>query len=308
MTIERAIVITRSTRLKDLRARFNTRSQAKFYIEQAGSDFSDYQNEDDAYFRAVDDVTEQLAKRLKIQVLDRELVPNFLFAPDTVIVTVGQDGLVANAAKYVGGRPIVAVNPDPARFDGILLAYVTGDFMRGVDAVVEQRANVRSVTMAEATLTDGQRLLAFNDFFIGVNSHVSARYQIRFGEHEEEQSSSGILVSTGAGSTGWMSSVFNMTRGVATFLGGTPAKHAIRLPWDAPKLLFVVREPYASRASGATIVAGEITVHTGLSIESHMPRAGVIFSDGIESDFLQFNSGAIATIGIASEKAQLVAS
>lgn len=34
--------------------------------------------------------------------------------------------------------------------------------------------------------------------------------------------------------------------------------------------------------------------------------SGVIFSDGIESDFLNFNSGSIATIGIAKEKARLV--
>lgn len=37
-----------------------------------------------------------------------------------------------------------------------------------------------------------------------------------------------------------------------------------------------------------------------------MPTNGVIFSDGIETDFLKFNSGSIATIGIAKETARLV--
>ena len=52
-----------------------------------------------------------------------------------------------------------------------------------------------------ARLNDGQRLLAFNDFLIGHRTHVSARYRLTWHGRTETQSSSGILVSTGAGST-----------------------------------------------------------------------------------------------------------
>lgn len=38
-----------------------------------------------------------------------------------------------------------------------------------------------------------------------------------------------------------------------------------------------------------------------------MPENGVVFSDGIEADFLQFNSGTQATIGIARRRGRLVA-
>ncbi len=55
----------------------------------------------------------------------------------------------------------------------------------------------RSVSMAEAWLQDGQRLLAFNDLFVGARSHVSARYRIAQGGREEEQSSSGVIFSDG---------------------------------------------------------------------------------------------------------------
>jgi len=41
-------------------------------------------------------------------------------------------------------------------------------------------------------------------------------------------------------------------------------------------------------------------------LESLMPSAGVIFSDGMESDFLQFNSGAIARVRAAEQRARLV--
>jgi len=307
MKIDRAIVVTRRTRLEELVARFNTVAQAKFYIEHSGADFADYEREDATYRRALEVVHKQLARELKVQTIDRSFLTNFLFPNDAVIVTVGQDGLVANTAKYVAGRPIVAINPDPARFDGVLLPFGVDDFVPAVEAAASARAHVRKVTMAEAKLQDGQRLLAFNDFFIGANSHVSARYALRQGKRSEEQSSSGVLVSTGAGSTGWISSVVNQTLAVAHTLGAKPSKRtSLKMPWDAPALLFVVREPFVSRASGASLVVGNIDAHTPLVIESHMPRGGVVFSDGVENDFLQFNSGAIATIGIAPEGARLV--
>jgi hypothetical protein len=45
-----------------------------------------------------------------------------------------------------------------------------------------------------------------------------------------------------------------------------------------------------------------------LVLESLMPSAGVVFSDGIESDFLQFNSGSIARVHAAAQRARLVVS
>ena len=69
--------------------------------------------------------------------------------------------------------------------------------------------------MAQATLSDGQTLLAFNDLFIGRRSHASAFYTIEHAGQREVHSSSGVIVSTGAGSTGWLSSCYNMARGLS---------------------------------------------------------------------------------------------
>jgi hypothetical protein len=129
----------------------------------------------------VDAVRRSLDVGLKLQVVERSLVPTMLFTEHDLVVAVGQDGLVANTAKYVGEQPIVAVNPDPERFDGILLRYSPAETRGAVTALLDGRAKVRKVTLAEAALDDGQRLLAFNDLFIGARSHVSARYRIAFG-------------------------------------------------------------------------------------------------------------------------------
>ncbi|HUP49050.1 MAG TPA: NAD+ kinase [Thermoanaerobaculia bacterium] len=307
MRVEKAIVVRRSTRLEELVRRFNTRAQAKFYIEHAGGDFSDYEIEDSNYRRALDEVQSSLESITKVQVIDRFFMPNFVFGEHQVIVAVGQDGLVANAAKYVGGRPIVGVNPDPSRFDGILLPFTPRNAACGVRDLMSGTAAGRPITMAEVVLQDRQRLLAFNDFFIGARSHVSARYRISFQDRSENQSSSGVLVSTGAGSTGWLSSVFNMAAAVGALAGSQP--DLVRRPeveWDERRLIFVVREPFVSRGSGADIAAGTVDDQSVLKLESQMPQHGVIFSDGVESDYLAFNSGASATVQIAPESAHLV--
>jgi hypothetical protein len=51
-----------------------------------------------------------------------------------------------------------------------------------------------------------------------------------------------------------------------------------------------------------------IIVSTGRTLEiiSSMPQHGVIFSDGVESDFLRFGSGAIASATITENTVALV--
>lgn len=302
---KKLIIVTRKTRLQELVERFNTRSQAKFYIEHSGGDFADYEREDDAYRGSLDNLRRTLEFGVPQQLVDRALVPTFQFQKQDIIVTLGQDGLVANTAKYVGAQPIVAINPEPSRFDGILLPFLPDQARPAVARVIESKCKIHEVTLAQVSLNDGQRLLAFNDLFLGARSHVSALYRIGYRKKSEVQSSSGVLVSTGAGSTGWMSSVFNMASGVSRFCGGTPVKR-VRLPWEDRRLLFVVREPFVSRHSQADIVAGLLNSGDELVLESLMPSGGAVFSDGMEADFLQFNSGATAKVGVAEQRARLV--
>jgi NAD kinase len=304
---KKLVIVTRKTRLQELVERLNTRSQAKFYIEHASGDFADYEREDDAYRSSLEVLRRSLDFDMPQQLIDRNLVPTFQFQKEDLVVTLGQDGLVANTAKYVMAQPIVAVNPEPTRFDGILLPFLPDQARRAVEKVIEARARIREVTLAAITFQDGQHLLAFNDLFIGARSHVSALYRITCGKKAEVQSSSGVLVSTGAGSTGWLSSVFNMASGIAGFRGGTVVE-PVRMPWEDRRLVYVVREPFVSRHSQANIVAGMLESGQELVLESLMPSGGVVFSDGMEADFLQFNSGSIATVRAAEQRAHLVVS
>ncbi|MBL8794910.1 MAG: hypothetical protein JNM56_13460 [Planctomycetia bacterium] len=322
---ERITVVTRPTRLAGLLQRWGTKGQAKFRfkankmavqaragnLEQAAKlqkqtddvDFDLLEDEDQVYRDAVGRLMRDLDLGVPVQVIDRAFMPNYDFSMSTAVVVLGQDGLVANAAKYVGDAPLVGVNPDPARFDGVLLPFRLTNARGAVHAVLSGKGRIRPVTLAEVKLQDGQQMLAFNDFFVGVRSHVSARYRLTVNGRTESQSSSGVLISTGAGSTGWMSSVYNMAAGIAA---QRERIEPPRLNWDEPRLLWAVREPFISRTSQAGLVCGTLERGAAMEIESMTPENGVIFSDGIEADVLEFNAGTIATIGVAARKARLV--
>ena len=307
-TENKIVLIVRRTRLDELIARFNTESQARFYVEHLGADFSDYQAEDLTYKHAVREAQDILARHGRLQVVDRAFVPNFIFGPRDTVVALGQDGLVANVLKYLDGQLLVGVNPDPGRWEGVLLPFTNSDLDLVMPEVFTEKRPVRDVTMAQARLNTGETLCAVNDLFIGPRTHTSARYTIRIGERAESHSSSGIIVSTGLGSTGWFRSILAGAAGIASVLSGRPLeiKENREFRWDADYLYFSVREPWPSKTSAADIAFGRVTAVRPLVVVSQMPENGVIFSDGIESDFLRFNAGIEATISVAGKKGHLV--
>ncbi|MDP5240462.1 hypothetical protein Q9Q94_13040 [Uliginosibacterium sp. 31-16] len=307
-TENKIVLVTRKSRLDELIQRFNTEGQARFYVEHLGADFSDYQAEHQRYRQAVLEAEKMLAHHGRVQVLDRAFVPNFVFGAQDTVVALGQDGLVANVLKYLAGQPLIGVNPDPARWEGVLLPFSVRDLERLVPEVFAGRRPLREVSMAQAVLNTGETLCAVNDLFIGPRTHTSARYEISTGGESERQSSSGIIVSTGMGASGWLRSVLAGAGGIVSSLTGEDdMPTAIEdFRWESDYLYFSVREPWPSKTSASSISFGQVTGDNPLTLVSHMPENGVIFSDGIESDFVQFNAGTRATISVADRRGLLV--
>lgn len=308
LTENKIILVIRQTRLDELVSKYNTLDQAQFYVEHLGADFSDYLREDRQYKESVSTSEEKLRMMGRVQLLQRSFLPNFMFGKEDLVVVLGQDGLVANTLKYLENQLVIGVNPDPGRWDGILLPFRVCDLDRIVPEVFAKKRKTSGVTMAKAELNDGQTIYAVNDLFIGAKSHVSARYKISLGDVEENHSSSGIIVSTGLGSTGWLKSVLAGANRIASSISDKnihDTKYE-RIPWDAKYLLFSVREPFPSKTTSTSVVFGKITEKTPMSLISCMPENGVIFSDGIENDYLSFNSGMKAAIKVADKCGHLV--
>ncbi len=310
-TETKIILVKRRTRLEELLVRYNTIQQAQFYVERLGADFGDYIREDRVYRSALHQAAESLGTIGRVQEVEREHVPNFIFGERDVVVVLGQDGLVANTLKYVTHQPLIGVNPDPQRWDGALLPFTVSDLSAVVGDLLRDKRPIKEVRLAQAELNDGQVLYAVNDLFIGRRTHVSARYELRLNETAEQQSSSGIIVSTGMGSTGWLRSVLAGAAGIASAAGGNARPTASgssfdpSFGWDSPYLYFSVREPYPSRATSANLVFGRIDERSPLRVVSQMPESGVIFSDGVEDDYLEFGSGIEASITVAERRGRL---
>lgn len=326
IVFDRLIVVTRKTPLEELIERLGTREQARFYLEQeaarfgpggGGPDFAEYVAEDAAYRAARDELLGTIPREVRYQVIERGFLPTFTFSEGELIVVLGPDGLVVNTAKYLAGQPIFAVNPDPTRVEGVLLPFPlrqavgSGGLLRVLTGHT-QRA--RHITMACARLADGQTQYAVNDLFIGQRTHISARYRLQWGGVSEAQSSSGLIVSTGAGSTGWLRSAAAGASGLAAALrllpedapGAAAAAEQVRFDAEEASLRFCVREPWPSKTTGASLVHGRIRPGEALTIVSQMPQNGVIFSDGVEADYLPFDSGAVARIEVAEKRVHLL--
>jgi len=296
------ILIHRETRLDGLIRRHNTRDQAGFYIKSRGDNFADYLDEDRELKLALSKIESVLKIYGRVQLLERSFLPNFLFGPDDLVVVAGQDGLVANTLKYLKGQPLIAINPAPHRFDGQLLPFKLADINTILNAVLNNRFSAKAVTMAQAELNDGQMLLAVNDLYIGPKLPISARYELEYNGQREVQSSSGVLVSTGLGSTGWLRSLVTG----ATAISNSQSHQQYEMPWDSRDLCYCVREPFPSQTTGTTLVFGKIEPSQHFSLTSRMAEGGIIFSDGIVDDAIEFNSGTIANIAVAKIQGRLV--
>lgn len=305
--VEQVVLVTKATPLAGLVARYGTLGQAQFVLETAGANFSGYVSFDNAYLSALDHVRRAIPDGTRLVQVDASLVPTYQFDPNAWVVTLGPDGLVVNTAKYLQGQPIFPINPDPSTIDGVLAAnrpWQLANALRG------DRVRESHLRMAEAALPDGQRLRAVNDLFVGHASHQSARYTLEHGDTRERQSSSGLIISTGVGSTGWRRSVLAGAAGVLRAYGHAELAQEIAgsyaFDWERPELVYSVREPFISRVSSAELVYGVINENAPLVLQSEMPSGGVVFSDGVESDFLAFNSGARLEVTVSQHTTRLL--
>ena len=293
--VPRVVLITRETEYERLLATHATRGQAAFFLSSRGQSINELEARHHRFTAALETVSRHVPSRWRRNRVDRAELERFLFEPEDLVVAVGQDGLVANVAKYLSGQRVLGINPDQALFDGILVPFSAHDALQQLVPAMYGDVESQSRVMVEVSLDTGQQLLALNEIFLGHRSHQSARYRVDVTTGQEHQSSSGMIIATGTGATGWARSI-NRSR-----------KDALELP--APedrKLAYYVREAFPSNATGTAISTGLLTDQAQLRVRSEMNEGGVIFGDGIESDYLEFNWGVQAEVRVARQTLELV--
>jgi hypothetical protein len=289
------VLVTRATEYEHLLTRHATHGQSEFFLKNRGHCISEVKLAHDRFTDALKTVLHAVPDGWRSTRIDRADLDRFVFEPEDIVVALGQDGLVANLAKYLDGQIVVGLNPMPEKNPGVLVPHNPDDSADLLQDAASNCSTIQARTMVEAKLDDGQTLCGLNEIFIGHASHQSARYLIEYSDQHERQSSSGMIVATGTGATGWARSVHKA------------CKSALSLPApETSQLAFFVREPWPSIATGTRIMEGHVDAHHSLAVTSEMDE-GVIFGDGIESDRLMFGYGQRLQIRCATRTLNLLA-
>ncbi|MBO4207739.1 NAD(+)/NADH kinase [Micromonospora echinofusca] len=295
----RVVVVSRRSELDELLARHGTRAAADRYLRERGRDLAEVVDRHHRLEAALTTVGAAIPVDWRRGRVDRDDLPRFLFAPEDVVIAVGPDGLVANVAKYLDRQPVIGVDPEPGRNAGVLVRFPAGAVAGLLPAVVTGRAPTDHRTMVRAALDDGQELVGLNEVYVGHASHQSARYlltaQAGTATHRERQSSSGVVVGSGTGVTGWCASI-------ARDRPGAPPPPAP----DEEALCWFVREAWPSPATGVRLTSGRFAGDGRLELVSESDGL-VVFADGLEADRLALSWGQRVTVTVAPRQLALVA-
>ena len=294
--LPRIIIVTRASELTLLVAEHGTREQARFAVSEEGRNFNELVARDERQRDAVRAVSTTLAPAWRRAHVGRDDLATFLFDPGDVVVAIGQDGLVPNVAKYLDTQLVLGVNPDPDHYEGLLVRHSARQAGALLDRAMRQRVEVERRTMVEARLDDGQTLRALNEIFVGQRQHQSAKYRLTVNGIEERQSSSGFIVATGTGCTGWARSIAHERKSAVA--APTPMQSALAL---------YVREAFPAPGFGTNLTAAVLSGSAATAV-SEMSTGGVIFGDGIEDDFVRFSWGRRVEITTASTALHLIVS
>jgi len=179
-----------------------------------------------------------------------------------LVVTVGGDGTLLYSSHWLKETPIVGINSRPDFSVGWFCAATRHDYEARLRTILAGEAEPRHLARC-SVVVGGVELPppALNDFlYTAVNPASSTVYSVELDGRRELQKSSGIWVSTAAGST---AGILNA--------GGT------RMPLDATLLQFAVREVFR-RQDTLRLLRGTFT--GGLRITNLTPEAAVWVDGG----------------------------
>jgi NAD+ kinase len=207
-----------------------------------------------------------------------------------LIITVGGDGTFLDASHYASPRQLLlGVNSNPSTSHGAFCCADRNNFEKIFSRLLHKKVPLLLLNRLQVFINRKKvPILALNDtLFANRTPAGTSRYLLKVGKNTEEQKSSGIWISTAAGSTAALRSA-----------GGKP------MVKTSKDLQFMVREPFVKKGKKYKQVHGWIKRGQSLKIVSRMSRAA-IFLDGAHLHY-EVGYGDVVEVRSAGEPIQAV--
>lgn len=227
---------------------------------------------------------------INFKLANRDKLRNSQFLKKDLIIAVGGDGTFLRAAQFIEHQLILGVNADPKNKEGFFMRHSKSNSEKKIMQILKSEFKVKKLSRLEAYINNKKiDPLALNEFFIGARkSYHAAKYDIQIGKKKERQKSSGILVTTPAGSYAWSKSCCNKT-----------------LPLKSKYYQFIVREPYEGRIfRNYKLKYGLLNKKQEVKIISEM-LDGVLIADSVSKEY-DFKNGSKATIRLSSKTLNVI--
>jgi NAD+ kinase len=206
---------------------------------------------------------ELTARGVEFQCLSRSQVDKMVEDVD-LIISVGGDGTFLDVSHAVFDLPVLGVNSSSSSSFGHFCMAKKDTFAATLDAIESGQLSPLEILRLEVYI-NGEPIpeLVLNEVLIAhSNPAATSRYIIEVDGMKEEQRSSGLWISTPAGSTGSMRSA-----------GG------VVMPIDDHQYQYFVREPCQRPGQHWQLLMGLVSGTTDTRITSEM-RTGEVYIDG----------------------------
>ncbi len=238
--------------------------------------------------KAIDIVRNSLRKRnINFKCIERSRLNKSAFRNKNLIIAIGGDGTFLRTSHFIKNELVLGVNSDPDRKEGFFMSSCKNDFDKKFKMFLKNKFYIEKLTRLKSRINKKEICPALNEVFIGNKiPYKTSHYKVFLDHKNEEQKSSGIIVSTGAGSNAWLKSA-----GVKPFSS------------CSKKFYFIVREPYTGKLTKPLLTKGFIGHNQILKIKSGMDN-GIVAVDSNKE--YKFNKGSVIEITISKNPIKLV--
>jgi NAD+ kinase len=187
-----------------------------------------------------------------------------------LVLTLGGDGTFLSTAHFIDNQLILGINDNPKRSEGYLTTATLKTLDKKLQQISKNKIKIKEYTREKVNIIKKDCCIitehALNETYFGnINPHHPSNYKMIYKNKKESQRSSGVLITTGTGSTAWYKA-----------MGGrkySKVKNQLR---------FKTRELFSGRLYKSKTKKGKISSKEKLTLISKMNH-GILAIDSIRT-------------------------